>query len=624
MNPPEETHIGSSHAVLSRPLGWLSGHSGGFGLLIVCEIAVLMFSHSSTYYTSVVLEWITFALLAQGFNLIAGYGGRLAFGNVMFFGIASYLVVAGALHHWYPELIGMVVAVVICAALAYLLSLILWRVNGLLFALATFALATMLGQLVTVFSIFGKSSGLQEPLAVNTSVLHLAFTSQFTYMIIGAVLVLLAAAATAWFGHSTVGREVQATRDDRIAASTSGIKARHVTAVAWTLSAVISALAGVFYAQYNLFVEPTSAFGLSSITLIVVPAILGGMGTLWGPVVGSIIIPVGLLLNRMSSGHGVASLNLLVYGAILVVVLRVYPGGLVSGIGALFRGRRASRSRSESMQATCLTSGVQPESAKLPAIKKPAASSEPKRVLLEVTDVRKHFGGVQALQGVTFSVGHGEMVGLLGPNGAGKSTLFNCIAGVERADSGAILIAGDSITACSAHQRARLGIARTYQTIRLFPNLTALENVAVGTLRRSGSKAAEARAGEMLEAVGLQADRKQVAGALSLVDQRRVELARAMVSDARLVMLDEVMTGLDESEVDDMRRVVQNLNTDHSTSFVIVEHVMGHILPLISRVVIMVQGAVLADGHPDEILERTDVLEAYFGRGRQGSMSHDA
>lgn len=618
---PGEASIPRSGDLRGRPLLWLGRRSGGFALLIVCEIAVLIFSRHSTYYTSVALEWATFALLAQGFNVVAGYGGRLAFGNVMFFGISSYLVVAGALHHWFPELVGLAVAVVLCAVLAYLLSLVLWRVNGLLFALATFALATMLGQLVTVFSTFGKSSGLQEPLAIDTSLLHLAFTSQFTYLIIGAVLVLLAAVATARFGRSIVGRELQAARDDRIAASTSGIRARHVTAVAWTLSAVISALAGVFYAQYNLFVEPRSAFGLSTITLIVVPAILGGMGTVWGPVVGSIIIPVGLLLNRMSSGHGVASLNLLVYGAILIVVLRVYPGGLVTGFRALIGHRWVSRGPGNSSGPVL---SRQPATTSSPAVVSPLPTIEARQPLLEVSDVRKRFGGVQALQGVTFSVRHGEMVGLLGPNGAGKSTLFNCIAGVERADSGEVRLDGEAITACSAHQRARLGLARTYQTIRLFPNLTALENVAVGTLRLSGSGAAESRAGEMLTAVGLQGDPAQLAGALSLVDQRRVELARAMVTDARLVMLDEVMTGLNEAEVDDMRRVVRDLNAAHSTTFVIVEHVMGHILPLISRVVIMVQGAVLADGRPGEVLERADVLEAYFGQREQGSMTHDA
>jgi branched-chain amino acid transport system permease protein len=363
MNPPTSPSI--SRPARVQPLVWLSRRSSSFVVLIVCEIAVLLFSRHSAYYTSVALEWTTFALLAQGFNLIAGYGGRMAFGNVMFFGISSYLVVTGAVHHWFPELVGLPIALAVSAVLAYLLSLALWRVSGLLFALATFALATMLGQLVTVFSVFGKSAGLQEPLAVHTSVVHLAFITQFTYLVIGAVLVLLAVVATAWFGRSTVGRELQAARDDRTAASTSGIKARHVTALAWMLSAVITAVAGVFYAQYNLFVEPTSAFGLSTITLIVVPAILGGMGTLWGPVVGSIIIPLGLLLSRLSNGHGVASLNLLIYGAILIVVLRVYPGGLVSAWRALVGTRlaRSGAARSTTAPSSAARSTTAPSSA---------------------------------------------------------------------------------------------------------------------------------------------------------------------------------------------------------------------------------------------------------------------
>lgn len=637
MTAPADSALRFGSRVRSRASGVVARRSGAFVLLIICEIAVLLFSRHSAYYTSVALEWATFALLAQGFNLISGYAGRLAFGNVIFFGISSYLVVAGAVNNWYHELIGLPIAIVACCAVAYLLSLGLWRVNGLLFALATFALATMLEQLVTVFNAFGASSGLQEPLAIKSSFVHLALSTQFGYLVVGAVLVLAGTIVTAWFGRSTLGREVQATRDDRVAAGTSGISTRQVTAVTWMLSAGISAVAGIFYAQYNLFVEPTSSFGISTITLIVVPAILGGMGTVWGPVVGSIIIPVGLLLSRLSGGHGIASFNLLVYGAILVLVLRIYPGGLVAGYRSLVGSRlgRTARAGTDGSALLSAATGVSQRagvdrsaSASPQSSVRPEASGgkllPPRGSLLEVVEVQKSFGGVRALQGVSFSVGAGEMVGLLGPNGAGKSTLFNCIAGVETPDRGQVVFGGQEISRSSAPHRARLGIARTYQTIRLFPKLTALENVTVGTLRRSGRDQAHDRALEMLAAVGLAASPADLAGSLSLVDQRRVELARAMVTDARLVMLDEVMTGLNDAEVEDMRQVVRELNEQHGAAFVIVEHVMGHILPLISRVVIMVQGEVLADGIPSEILERNDVLEAYFGKRAPGGMARES
>ena len=596
-----------------------------FAALLLVEAVVLILSHGSSYYTSICLEWAAFALLAQGFNVIAGYAGRLAFGNVIFYGISAYLVVGGAVHGWFPELAGLGIAVAACCALGFVLSLALWRVDGLLFALATFALAAMLEQLLNVFGTFGGSSGLQEPLAVSTSLLHLGFTSQFTYLVIGGALILLVAGVTLRFSRSTVGREAQATREDRTAAATSGIDGRRVTALAWMLSAGITAVAGAFFAQYNLFVEPTSAFGLSTITLIVVPAILGGMGSVWGPVVGSVIVPIGLLLDRVSGSKGVTSLNLLVYGAVLIVVLRAYPGGLSAAFAAL-RCRVGERRhptppgdtssptphavRAGAPRGTDPGAGISGSSpAAARRVRDPAGPA-----LLEVRDARRSFGGVHALQGVGFAIGEGEVVGLLGPNGAGKSTLFNCITGVERLDSGSVLLAGSDLARCRPHERARAGIARTYQNVRLFAHLTARENVAVGTLRRSGHRVAEARADEMLSMVGLAHGHDRPAGALSLVDQRRVELARAMVTDARLVLLDEVMTGLNEQEAEAMRAVVRRLHANHGTSFVIVEHVMGHILPLIERVIVMDKGRLLADGEPRDILRREDVMVAYFGR----------
>ena len=615
---------GTSSGSTRRPRAALGARGlAPFGALILIEAVVLIFSHGSSYYTSICLEWAAFALLAQGFNVIAGYAGRLAFGNVIFYGISAYLVVGGAVHGWFPELAGLGVAIAACCAIGFVLSLALWRVDGLLFALATFALAAMLEQLFNVFGTFGGSGGLQEPLAVSTSLLHLGFTSQFTYLVIGGVLILLAAGVTLSFSRSTVGREAQATREDRTAAATSGIDGRRVTALAWMLSAGITAVAGAFFAQYNLFVEPTSAFGLSTITLIVVPAILGGMGSVWGPVVGSVIVPIGLLLDRLSGSKGVTSLNLLVYGAVLIVVVRAYPGGLSAAFAALRRrvGERRHPTPDESSPAPhAVTAGGSrgsgpgagisgPPSAAATKVRNPAGPS-----LLEVRDARRSFGGVHALQGVGFAIGEGEVVGLLGPNGAGKSTLFNCITGVERLDSGSVLLAGSDLAHRRPHERARVGIARTYQNVRLFANLTARENVAVGTLRRSGHRAAESRADEMLSMVGLVHGHDRPAGALSLVDQRRVELARAMVTDARLVLLDEVMTGLNEEEAEAMRAVVRRLHADHGTSFVIVEHVMGHILPLIERVIVMDKGRLLADGEPREILRREDVMVAYFGR----------
>lgn len=616
-----------------------------FGLLALAELAVLLWSHRDAYYTSIALQWAAFALLAQAFNVIAGYAGRLAFGNTIFFGATAYIVAAGAAHHWYPPLVGLTLALPACMVLAYLLGMGLWRVGGLLFALATFAISEMLRQLATIFPALGGPAGIQEPLTSTTSIVNLSLSSQYSFVLLGCLLVFTAAVASHLLRQSGLGKQMMAARDDRIAAATSGVNAAQVSATAWAISAAITAIAATFYVQYNLFVDPNSAFGLPTITLIVVPAILGGLGTVWGPVVGSVVIPVASLLNRLSGDHGITGINQLLYGLVLIVVLRLYPQGLTSAFNRL-QGRlhqrlahspsgpppatptpahigQPSPSTLALLSATARDGGHAPGHAKSqrPPIQPANAEtgSTGTVILLDVVDVTKVFGGIRALDRVTFQVAAGGIVGLLGPNGAGKSTLYNCITGVEAVSSGRILFRDRSLTGLAPHQRARLGLARTYQTVRLFPRLSARDNATIPALATLPLPAALARADAVLTLTGLAPLAERPAAELSLVDQRRLELARAIAAGAELVMLDEVLTGLSEQESNELRELIRALNREQMTTFILVEHVMGHILPLIDRVIVLDRGTVLADGDPRRVLEQPEVIEAYFGgRATQG------
>ena len=238
-------------------------------------------------------------------------------------------------------------------------------------------------------------------------------------------------------------------------------------------------------------------------------------------------------------------------------------------------------------------------------------------IQLELRNVTKRFGGVAALSDVTMSVASGEILGVIGPNGAGKTTLLNCISGVYKLDGGDVLWRGASITGLPPHRVARLGIGRTFQVVKPFGSMTVRENAAVGALfgsdeARLPTKAAFARADEVLELVGLASKAELPVTALTIPDRKRLEVARAIATRPKLLLLDEVMAGLNSVEIDealDMVRKVQSMGV----SVVLIEHVMRVIVGVCSRAVVLDSGKVLAEGAPDVVLRDERVIEAYLG-----------
>ena len=236
--------------------------------------------------------------------------------------------------------------------------------------------------------------------------------------------------------------------------------------------------------------------------------------------------------------------------------------------------------------------------------------------LLEGTDVSRHFGGLKALDGVTFHVSQGEILGLIGPNGAGKTTLLNCISGTLPMARGRLHFKGRELNPLGPHLRARLGIARTFQIVKPFHGLTVRQNVAVGALfggsRSANMKQALATADGILEQVGLGPHSNQSAGILTVTQRKRLELARALATSAELVLLDEVMAGLSPVEVDSMMELIRRLNA-RGTTFLVIEHVMKAIMSISHRIMVLHYGEKIAEGTPEEITRNPDVISAYLG-----------
>jgi ABC-type branched-subunit amino acid transport system ATPase component/ABC-type branched-subunit amino acid transport system permease subunit len=539
----------------------------------------------SGYQAQTMFQMAMMTLLAIGWNIISGFSGYVSFGQVAFFGLGAYVAAVSILNFDLPWYAAAPIAALGAGLLALPLGMIMLRLNGIFFALGMFGLARILQLFANSLDVTGGPMGTTVPVADSP---------QLTALV--AVLAVAAGLALTYaLSRSQLGLTLMATRDDAVAAEAAGVNTWKAKVAAFCISGCVAAVAGSLYVWNVGYLDPNSAFAGTIELQTVLMVLAGGIGTVWGPVVGGILI--SLLSTFLWARFPME--QQIILGVLIMFVAIVAPGGL---LGELFKRGWLKRP---------------PIWGPPPAVL-PAPTASPKlesghAVLLTCSKLGVRFGGVRAVEDVDVVVRSGEMLAIIGPNGAGKSSLFNLMSAFHRPSAGDVALLGQSIVGRKRYQLARGGIARTFQTSRLFPSLTIWETVLVAASSVCPHRdEAVARTAKILHDVGLLENWSDRPDILPPGRQRLLEIARALALDPRVLLLDEAMAGMTAQEI---ARVHEALRAaiNRGVAVVAIEHVLPAIAPLAARVQVLDFGKTIAEGIPHDVLNNPTVIEAYMG-----------
>jgi branched-chain amino acid transport system ATP-binding protein len=564
-------------------------------ILALTAVAVL-YAVSAEGYAPFILALVALTVtVGVGLNILLGLAGQISLGHVGFYAIGAYTAAILTIHgvdFW----IAFPLAGVVAGAIGFVLALPALRVTGPYLAMVTIAFAFIVQHGATEWrELTGGANGLMnlKPPAL--------FGHTFAEREMAILAVLLAGASLYFFyrlASSAWGRAMVAVRDAEVAARSIGLNPVIVRTAAFTLSAVFTGLAGAIFAPLIMFVAPDS-FPFSQSILFLLTVIVGGAGWVFGPVVGAVVSVVGPELLA-----GLAEYRLLFFGLLLLVTLWIAPEGMLGTI-ARFLPRTDRRAPDTS-------------DFDVPAFIRP--SGEPQK--LEVTDVGIAFGGIRAASGVSFTAEPGQVTSVIGPNGAGKTTVLNVIGGFYRPDTGSVQLGMNELAGAPAWKIARAGIARTYQTTKLFATMSVLDNVVIALRRgRLGGMLAAGDGGEagaaaeaLLAFVGYHGSVTALAGDLPHVDRRLVEIARALATKPRVLLLDEPAAGLMRADKVGLSRLLRRI-ADLGIAVILVEHDMMLVMEISDHVVVLDAGAPIASGSTAEVRHDPRVIKAYLGEG---------
>jgi branched-chain amino acid transport system ATP-binding protein len=580
---------------LAEPWGQGQTLASLAALLVATAVGLAVTNSLSRDALNVGGTLFVYIALAEAWNILAGLSGQVSLGVGAFVGVGAYAMGLVMVHDGFGLLAGLAVAAGAGALLSLLLVVPLLRLRGDYFAVGTLAAALALQAWLLNWNFAGGSTGLNLPVA---GIPGLGGLYQ-----LGVVVGALGIGAAVLVRGSRFGLRLLAIREQEGAAATLGVNTWRMRAAALVLSGTLTGLAGGAFALMQLSFEPTGIVGMNWTIWALMMVVIGGFGTITGPIAGAIFVYY-IVATELAS---YPTLGLFIEGALLILIVRFAPRGVVP---LVVDGVKAAISRWRPASPDQPVVGA-------PAVAAPAdhdvlsgALSRPVGPLV-VQGLQKRFGSVVATDQVSFRVEPGEALGLIGPNGSGKSTLLKLIAGVERPDGGSVSLGGTPLTGKKPYVVNRLGVAVAMQVPRPFADLTVIENIRLAAGHHAGHREHQA-AEEVLDVCGLRHRARAKAGSLGLLDLKRLEFARALATNPAVILLDEVAAGLVGAELAEVIALIKRVNAT-GRSVIVVEHVQQVISGVVDRVLVLSSGKVIAEGTPAEIAANAEVERTYYG-----------
>jgi branched-chain amino acid transport system permease protein len=572
-------------------------------LVIAIALPLLPYYFNVSHFVlSMFMQATTYAIAVLGMVVVLGYTGQINLAQAAFFGFGAYGVALGTVSYGLSFWVSLAIGVGIAGLAGGILGLTTLRLGGHYLAMITISFQQIF-DLVAVNWIevtHGPDgiAGIGRP-----SLFGYELSDDRAYLLLCSVM-LYAMMALVWYLPQTrLGRAMRGVRENELAAEVVGVHTLRTKVIAFTLCAALGGAGGGLYAAGFAYISPDN-FNFQRAVEFLSMVLLGGAQSPFGGALGTtlLILLPEWLKEMPPSLQFIKDVYLVIYGLAVILIMVFMPEGIW---GLLRNGWRKFTST-----GPVDTSGIE-------ALNLDIAVTET-TPLLKLEGMQKFFGGLRAVDGIDLEVSRGTVHALIGPNGSGKTTTLNVVNGIYKATGGRIFIDGEDVTAKSPHERAGHGLGRTFQNIRLFPSMSALENVIVGAQRDNnpiapGARALRARAMSALQFVGLADKADAIVRSLPYGHQRLVEIARALAGHPKLLLLDEPAAGLNQTEKMELVELLKKLRSGHGLTIFLIDHDMGLVEKVSDRITVLNFGKKIAEGTPQEVLRHPDVIAAYLG-----------